>query len=161
MKKWRFCKESRLELRCDILFCFVQSLSHVWQFVTSWTAALQASCPSQSATACSNPCPLSRWCHPTISSSVIPFSSCFQTFPAPGCFPMSRLFTSGGQSIGASPSASVLLMSIQGWFPFGLTRLISFSPRDSQESYPTPQFESISSSELSLLYSPTLTFLLY
>ena len=68
---------------------------------------------------------ISQWCHPTISSSVAPFSSCPQSFPVSGSFPMSRLFTSGGQSIGASNSASVLLVNIQGWFPLGLTGLIS------------------------------------
>ena len=72
----------------------------------------------------SNSCPLSR-CHPTISSSVIPFSSCLQSFPASGSFPMSRLFASGGQNIGASASASVLSLNIQDWFPLGLTGLIS------------------------------------
>ena len=78
-------------------------------------------CPSPSPRACSNPCPLSWWYHPTISSSVIPFSSCLQSFPASGPFLMSWLFASGGQSIGASLSASVLAMNIQGWFPLGLT----------------------------------------
>ena len=82
-------------------------------------------CPSSSPGACSNSCPLSQWCHPTISSSVIPFASCLQSFPASGSFPMSWLFALGGQSIGASASASVLPMSIQGWFPLGLTGLIS------------------------------------
>ena len=82
-------------------------------------------CPSLSPRVYSNPCPLSRWCHPTISFSVTPFSSCLQPFPASGYFPMSQLFPSGGQSIAASASASVLLMSIQGWFPLGLTGLIS------------------------------------
>ena len=76
---------------------------------------------SQSPGACSNSCPLSWWCHPTISSSVIPFSLCLQSFPASGSFPMSRLFTSGSQSSWAS--ASVLSMNIQGWFPLGLTGL--------------------------------------
>ena len=76
-------------------------------------------CPSPTPEACSNSCPQSRWCHPTISSSVIPFSSCLQSFPASGSFPMSRLFTSGGQSIGVSASASVLPMNIQDWFPLG------------------------------------------
>ena len=80
-------------------------------------------CPSPSPGACSNSCPLNRWYHPTISSSVIPFSSCPQTFQASGSFLMSRLFTSGGQSIGAS--TSVLPMNIQDWFPLGLTGLIS------------------------------------
>ena len=72
-----------------------------------------------------NPCPLSRWCHPTISSSVVPYSSCLQSFPASGCFQMSQLFTSGSQSIGVSATASVLPMTIQDWFPLGLTGWIS------------------------------------
>ena len=81
-------------------------------------------CPSLSLRACSNSCPLSRGCHPTIASSVLPFSSCPQSFPASGSFPMSQFFTSGGQSIGASAS-SALSMNIQVWFPLGLTGLIS------------------------------------
>ena len=82
-------------------------------------------CPSPSPRACSNSCPLSQWCHPTISSSVDPFSSCLQSFPASGSFQMSQLFTSGGQSIGVSASASVLPVNIQDWFPLGLTGWIS------------------------------------
>ena len=113
-------------------------------------------CPSPTPGVYSNSSPLSRWCHPTISSSVVPFSSCLQSFPASGSFPMSQFFASVGQSIGASPSASVLPMNIQVWFPLGLTDLILQS-KDSQESSPTPQFKSINSSVLSLLYSPTLT----
>ena len=74
--------------------------------------------------ACSNSCPTSWWCHPTISSSVIPLSSCLQSFPSPGTFPMSQFFTSGGQIIGASASASVLPMNIQDWFRLGWTGLI-------------------------------------
>ena len=74
-------------------------------------------CPSPTPRVYSNSCPLGWWCHPTISSSVIPFSSCLQSFPASGSFPMSQLFASGGQSIGPSASASVLPMNIQGWFP--------------------------------------------
>ena len=81
-------------------------------------------CPSLATGVCSNSCPLSRWCHPTISSSVALFF-CLQSFPALGSFPRSWLFASGGQSIGASASASVLPMNIQGWFPLGLTGLIS------------------------------------
>ena len=83
-------------------------------------------CRSPSHGVCSNPCPLSWWCHPTISSSVILFSSCLQSFPASGSFPMSQFFSSGGESTGASASASasVLPMNIQGWFPLGLTGLI-------------------------------------
>ena len=82
------------------------------------------SCPSSTPGACLNSCPLSWWCHPTISSSVIPFSSCLQSFPASGSFLKSQFFASGGQSIGASASASVLPMNIQDWFPLGLTGLI-------------------------------------
>ena len=105
----------------------------------------------------SNSCPLSRWCRPTISSSIVPFSSHLQSFPASGSFQMSHFFPSGGQSIGVSTSASVLPMNIQGLFPLGWTGWISCSPRDSQESSPTPQFKSINSLALSFLYSPALT----
>ena len=82
-------------------------------------------CPLPSPGVCSNSYPLSRWCHPTISSSVVPFSSYLQFFPASGSFLMNQLVTSGGQSIGALVSASVLPMNIQDWFPLGLTGLIS------------------------------------
>ena len=78
-------------------------------------------CPSPTPRACSNPCPLSRWCHPTISSSVIPFSSSRQSFPASGSFPMSQFFPSGGQGTTVSASASVLPMNIQDWYSLGLT----------------------------------------
>ena len=93
-----------------------------------WPHGLQHArlpCPSPSPGVCSNSCPLSWWCLPTISSSVIPFSSCLQSFPASGSFLLSQLFASGGQSIGASASALVLPMNIQGWFPLGWTVLIS------------------------------------
>ena len=100
-------------------------------------------CPSPSCRTCSNSCPLSQWCHPTISSSVVHFSSCLQSFPTSGSFQMSQLFASGGQSIGVSVSTSVLPMNTQDWFPLGWTGFISCSPRDSQESSPTPQFKSI------------------
>ena len=76
-----------------------------------------------------NPCSLSWWCHPTISSSVVPFSSCPQYFPASGSFQMSQLFTSGGQSIGVSASSSILPMNIQDWFPLGWTGWISLQSR--------------------------------
>ena len=82
-------------------------------------------CPPPTPRAYSNSCPSSQWCHPIISSSVVPFSSCLQSFPASGSFPMSQFFSSGGQSIGASASASVLPTNIQDWFPLGLTVWIS------------------------------------
>ena len=114
-------------------------------------------CPSPTPGVYPNKCPLSRWCLPTISSSVIPFSSCLQPFPASGSFPVSQFFTSGGQSIGASASGSVLPVNIQGWFSLGLPGLIPSSLRDSQESSPIAQFKSISSLVLSFCYGPTLT----
>ena len=90
-----------------------------------WTTACQASLSITNSKACSNSCPSSQWCHPTISSSVFPFSSCLQSFPASGSFLMNWLFTLGDQSIGVSASASVFPMNIQGWFPSGLTNWIS------------------------------------
>ena len=113
-------------------------------------------CPSPTPGVYSNSCPLSQWRHLTISSSVLPFSSCLQSCPASGSFSMSEFFASGGQSIGASASVSVLPMNIQDWFPLGLAGS-PCNPRDSQESSPTPQFKSINSSVLSFLYTPTLT----
>ena len=89
-------------------------------------------CPSLSPRVCTNLCPLSQWCDPTFSFSATPFSICPQSFPASGSFPMCHLFASGGQSIGAS--ASVLPMSIQGWFPLGLTGLISLPSKGTFQS---------------------------
>ena len=113
-------------------------------------------CPSPTPRVYSNSCPLSQWCHPTISSSVDPFSSRPQSFPASGSFQMSQLFTSGGQSTGVSASTSVLPMNIQDWFILGWTGWISLQSKGLQESSPTPQFKSVNSSVLSFLYSPTL-----
>jgi len=95
---------------------------------SSWPHGLQHAglpCPSPSPVVCPSSCPLSQWCHPTISLSVALFSFCLQSFPASGSFPVSQLFASGGQSIGASASSSVLPMSIEGWFPLKLSGLIS------------------------------------
>ena len=97
-----------------------------------WPHGLQHTnlpCPSPPLRVCSNSCPLSRWGHPTISSSVAPFSSCSQSSPASESFAVSQLFASGGQSIGASASASVLPANFQGWFPLGLTGLISLQSK--------------------------------
>ena len=114
----------------------------------------KSSCPLPTPGVYSNSCPSSWWCHPAISSSVVPFSSCPQSLPASGSFPMSQLFTWGGQSIGVSASASVLPMNTQEWSPLGWT---GCSPKDSLESSPTPQFKSINSLVLSFLHSPTLS----
>ena len=111
------CKS--LQSLSTMMWCSsLQLLSHVQLISTPWTARLP--CPSLSPGACWNSRPSSRWCHPTILSSVVPFSSCLQSFPASGSFPMSRLFSSGGQSIGVSASEAVLPMNNQGWFPLGL-----------------------------------------
>ena len=93
-----------------------------------WPHGLQHArlpCSSPTLRACSNSRPVSQWCHPTISSSVVPFCSCLQSFPAPGSFPIGQFFASGGQNIGVSASASVLPVNIQDWFPLGWTGWIS------------------------------------
>jgi len=97
----------------SVQFSSVQSLSCVRLFATPWTAVRQASLSITNSQSYSNSCPLSQRCHPTISSSVVPFSSCLQSSPASGSFQMSQLFASGGQSIGATASTSVLPMNIQ------------------------------------------------
>ena len=114
-------------------------------------------CPSPTPGVYSNSCPSSRWCHPAISSSVIPSSFCPQSLPASGSFPMSQLFTWGGQSTGVSASASALLMNTQDWSPLGWTGWISLQSKRLPRVSPTPQFKSINSSVLSFLHSPTVT----
>ena len=104
---------------------------------------------------CSNSCASSQWSHPTISSSAVLFS-CRQSFPASGSFPMSWLFASGGQNIGASAPVSVLPVNIQGWFPLGMTGLISLQSKRLSRVF-SSTIESINSLALSLLYGPTLT----
>ena len=124
--------QSKLNHRKPFLphqFSSVQLLSHVHFLAIPWTAVPRLPCPSPTPGVYSNSCPLSQWCHPTISSSVIPFSTCLQSFLASGSFPMSQLFASGGQNIGVSALASVLSMNIQDWFPLGWTGLISLLPK--------------------------------
>ena len=109
-------------------------LLFTWSVVSNslWHHGLQHarfSCPSSSG-ACSNSCPLSWWGHPAISSSIVPFSSCLPSYPAPGSLLMNQFFISGGQSIEVSASASVLPMSTQDWFPLGLTGLISLQSKE-------------------------------
>ena len=111
--------------------------------------------PSASPQACSYSCPLSRWGHPTISSSVTPFSSCPQTFPASESSLISQHYASGGQSIAASASASSLPVNIQDWFPLGLTGFISMLSKGLSRVSPAPQFKSINSSAFSLLHGST------
>ena len=134
-------------------FCCCSS-SHIQLFVTSWTAAHQASLSltiSQSFLRL-----MSIESRMQSNDLIACFSCCPQSFPVLASFLVSRLFTSGAQNIGTSTSASVLPMNIQGWFPLGLTAFIICFPRDSQESSPTPQIRSINCSALSLLYGPTL-----
>ena len=150
-----------LQYSMPVSHCFVYGqFSNSVMSDSLWPRELQhttSPCPSATPRAYSNSCPLSQWCHPTISSSVVPFSSHLQSFPASGSFQMSQLLASGGQSIGVSASASVLPVNIQNWFPLRWTVGSPCSPRDSQESSPTPQFKSINSSALSFRYSPALT----
>ena len=125
-----------------------------------WPHGLQHArppCPSSTPGVYSNSSPLSKWCYPTISSSVVPFSSHLQSFPASGSFQMSQFFTLGGQSTGASASASVLPMNNQDWFPLGWIGWISLQSQELSRVFPTTQFKNINSSVLSFLYSPTLT----
>ena len=138
-------------------FSWVQSLSCVRLFATPWTAAHQASMSIRTSRVYSDSSPSSWWYHPTISSFFFPFSSCLQSLPASGSFPVSQFFTSGSQSIGVSASASVLSMNIQDWIPFGWVVEYPCSPRDSQESSPTVQFKTINSSVCRFMYCPTLT----
>ena len=98
-------------------------------------------CPPVSPGVCSNSCLLRQWCHPTISSSVASFSSCSQSFPISGSFPMSWLFASDDQSIGASASASVLPMNMQSWFPLGLTGLISLQSKGLSRVFSSTTFQ--------------------
>ena len=140
-----------------VQFSSIQSLSCVWLFATLWDAAARPSCPSPTPRVYSNSCPLSWWCHRTISSCVVPFSSRLQSFPASGLFK----WVSSLHQV-----AKVLDLQLQHQFFQWIFRIDFFSdwlagslcsPRDSQESSPTPQFKNISSSVLSFLYSPTFT----
>ena len=140
-----------------VQFSSVQSLSRVQLFVTPWTAAHQVSLSITNSRSLlklmfiESVMPLKYLiiCHPLLLLPSI--------FPSNMVFTMSQFFPSGGQSIGVSASASILSMNIQGWFPLGWIVGSPCSPRDSQESSPTPQFKSINSLALSFLYSPTLT----
>ena len=130
MVNWRFSSnlsEIRLSSPFNSLFCCC-SVSK--SCLTLWPHELQNTrlpCPSLATRVCSNSCPLSRWCHPTISSSVVPFSCCLQSFPASGSFSSESALCIRWQSTGTSASASVLTMNIQGWFPLGLTARIDLT----------------------------------
>ena len=149
---WGAWRPPAKSLHCSLFWSVQVSCSIVSNSL--WPHGLQHTrlpCPSATPRACSNSC------HPTISSSVSPFASCLRSFPASGFFLMSQFFASGGQSIGASASASVLQGIFRTYFLKDWLVWSPCSPRDSQESSPTPQFKSITSSTLSFLYSLTLT----
>ena len=124
------CPQGTLESNCPgyrgVIISSFKSLSRVWLFATPWTAAHQASLSISKSRSLYKLMSVESMTHPAISSSVICFSSCLQSFPASGSFPMSQFFTSGGQRIGVSASSSVLPMNIQKWFPLGLAGWISF-----------------------------------
>ena len=134
--------------------------SHSAMFDSLWPHEPQHArppCPSPAPGVYPNSCPLSQWCHSTISSSVVPFSSCPQSFPASGSFQTSQLFTSGDQSTGVSASTSVLPMNTQAWSLLGWTGWISLQSKGLSRVFSKTQFKNINSSALSFLYSPTLT----
>ena len=144
-----------------VLFTLVQ-FSHSVVSDSLWHHGLQHAklpCPSPTPGACSNSCASSRWCHPTISSSAISFSSCLQSFPASGSFPMSQLFTWDGQSIGASASASVLLMNVQDWFPLGWIGWISLQSKGFARVFSNTAVQKHQFFGAQLFRGPTLTSL--
>ena len=145
-----------LQNQCRWWVSSVQSLSRVWLLATPWTAARQASLSITNCQSLPKPMSIELVMPSHYLILVVPFSSCPQSFPASGYFPMSKFFTLGGQSVGVSASTSVLPKNTQDWCPLGLTGWMSLQSEDSHESSPTPQFKSINSSGLSLLYSPTL-----
>ena len=147
----------KTSLSTNVAYSSVQSLSHVW-LCNLKDCSMPGFPVHHQLLEFAQTQPSSWWYHPTISFFVVPFSFHLQCFPASVSFPLSQLFASGGQSIGASASASVLPMNIQDWFPLGLTRS-PCSPRDSQESSPIPQFKSMNFLTLSFFYGPTLTFI--
>ena len=144
-------------LKLLVQFSSVQSLSRVQLFVIPWIAARQASLSITTPGVYPNSCPLSRWCHPTISSSVVPFSTCPQSFPASGSFQMSQLFASGGQTIGVSASKSVLPMNTQDWSPLRWTGWVSLQSKGLSRIFSNTTVQSINSSVFNFLYTPTLT----
>ena len=128
----------------------VQSLSHVRLLATPWIAARQAFLSITNSQSLLKLMSIDRWCHPTISSSVVPFSSCLQSFLASGSFPRSQFFATSGQSIGVSASASILPMNTQNWFPLGVTGWISLQSKGLSRVFSN-------TTVLGFLYSSTLT----
>ena len=152
---WRVTQTSKeIIIRCSVQFSHSDVSDYLRPHESQYA---RPPCPSPTPGVHSDSHPSTQWCHPVISSSVVPFSSCLQSLPASESFPMSQLFARGGQRTGVSVLASFLPKKSQGWsLQNGLVGS-PFSPRDSQKSSPTPQFKSINSSVLSFLHSPTLT----
>ena len=151
-KPTQYCKAIILWLKINNYFSSFQ-FSHSAVFDSLWPHELQQArppCPSPTAGVYSNSCPLSQWCYPTVSSSVVPFSSCLQYFPASGSFQMSQLFTWGGQSIGVSASASVLPMNTQDWSPLGWTGLISLQSKGLSRVFTNTTIQKFIGTQLSL-----------
>ena len=175
VQSWNFCLNSFPIVGLFLLFFVYKALCvhlgkisenrHQFSSVTQSCLTLWPHEPQHARPPClsltpgvhPNPCPLSRWCHPTISSSVIPFSSCPQFFPASGSLLMSQLFASGGQSIGVSASTSVLPMNTQDWSLLGWTGWISLQSKGLSRVFSNTAVQSINSLALSLLHSPILT----
>jgi len=150
------CKLGELELNLSVQFSSVAQLC----LDSLWPHGLQHTrppCSSPTPGVHSNSCPSSRWCHPAYSSSVVPFSSCLESLPASGSFPMSQLFTWCGQSIGVSALASVLPKKSQGWSPLEWTGWISLQSKGLWRVFSNTILQSINSLVLSSLHSPTLT----
>ena len=139
---------------CSKHVAVVQLLSHVQFSATPCTHHARLPFPSLSPGVSSNPCPLTQWCHPTVTSCVAPISSCPEYFSASRSFPICQLFPSGGQSIGASASASILSMNIQDWFPLGLTSLISLLSKGLSRVFSNTTIQLYYFLALSLFYSP-------
>ena len=136
----------------------VQSLSYVWLFATPGEPQYtRPPCPSPTPGVYPNSCPLSRWSHSSISSSVVTVSSCPQSFPVSGSFQMNQLFASDGRSIGVSASASVLPMNTQDWFPLGWTGWMPLQSKGLSRVFSNNTVQKHHSSALSFLHSPTLT----
>ena len=153
---WRICES------CSVMLEWVMFILNQFSCLvvsdSSWPHGLQHAkppCPSPTPGIYSNSCPLSRWCHPTISSSVVPFSSCPQSFPASGSFPLSQLFSSGGQNIGVLASTSVFPMNTQDWSPLGWTGWISLQSKGLSRvfSSTTVQKHQFFSAQLSLCFN--------
>ena len=149
-----YCYVCSIQLYSSVQFSLAVMSNSLWPHELQHA---RPPCPSPTPGVHPNPCPSSRWCHPTISSSAVPFSSCHQSLPASGPFSMNQIFAWGGQSTGVSASALVLPMNTQDWAPLGWTGWISLQSKGLSRVFSNIPFKSITSLALNFLYSPTLT----